>query len=147
MASTQHTVGTQRSNRLRIVHWLSYNANNSPKTPAFDKRKKRNRKSRAFGLCVGGGGSACSKTGSNTRADTQSTNPPTNNFQALTKSEWVGGHYVLSACCVPCSPSLRTTGGLAGVTSVSLRGPLRRYRLLPSYQARGGHSLDTARAT
>ena len=49
--------------------WLSYNANNSPKSQAFVKRdcasetrNSEDRKSRAFGL-VGWGGSACSKTG------------------------------------------------------------------------------------
>ena len=36
---------------------------------------------------------------------------------------------------------------MMAVTSISPRGPLRRYLLLPGYQARGSHSLATAQAT
>ena len=53
--------------------------------------------------------------GSNTQTDTQSTNPRTKTLQALTDSKWVGGHYVLSACCMPCLPSLRPLSSLEGL--------------------------------
>ena len=65
-----HSMIKPVANSAASNFWLSYNANNSPQNMGICEarlgnrnRKKRNRKSRTFGLCFGSVGSACSKTG------------------------------------------------------------------------------------